>query len=191
QFFPDCTRAKTGNVFRFATYDAQYRSNAVGRVMHGRKSRPVVGPAVHVLLMAGFDKLKLAQLPLVVELFHEKELPGVHDSFHHHVGETGFFHRLHDPAAVLHRSSHGNRTSHVFPGTKGLQRLAGMVWDEPVNMYRVDVRVFQQFIEIGVPYFKSETVSDLTQRFAVPLSVRVPVGTRMPLVDWDKLRSEA
>ena len=67
----------------------QHRPDAVRGVPHRRQARPVVRPAVHVLLMAGLEELDLAQLALVVELLDEEELAGVDHGFHHHVLQAG------------------------------------------------------------------------------------------------------
>ncbi len=40
------------------------RPHAMGRIPHGRQARPVIGPAVHVLLMACLNELQLAELAL-------------------------------------------------------------------------------------------------------------------------------
>src|SRR5690242_2969120 len=67
QFRTDSAGAETRNIFRFRACKSQYGANAMRGVMHRRKPRPIVRPAVHVLLMAGLQKLEFPQLTFVIE----------------------------------------------------------------------------------------------------------------------------
>src|SRR5581483_2811048 len=77
-----------GDAARLAQ-DRQTRTDAVGGVVHRRQAGPVVGPAVHVLLMAAAQELNAAQFALVVQVLGEKVLAGIDDGLHHHVDLAG------------------------------------------------------------------------------------------------------
>ena len=58
--------------------DRQTRTDAMGRIMHRRQAGPVVGPAVHILLMAAAEELNAAGVAaFVVQFLHEKILAAV------------------------------------------------------------------------------------------------------------------
>src|SRR5690606_20311366 len=78
QFLPDGSRPKARYILGFAARKPQHRAYAMRSVMHGRQSRPVVWPAVHILLVTGFEELDFAQLSLFVQFFHEQKLTGVY-----------------------------------------------------------------------------------------------------------------
>ena len=57
-------RTETGDVLGLGPRQGQAGADAVRGVVHRRQTGPVVGPAVHVLLMARLQELDLAQLAL-------------------------------------------------------------------------------------------------------------------------------
>ncbi len=121
QFFTDGAGGETGDVFRFVASEAEGGADAVGGVMHGGHAFPVVGPAVHVLLVGGFDELQFAEFAFVVQVFHVEEFARVNDGFHHHVFEAAFFGQFDDFFAVFLAGGHGNGAGDVFAGFQGGQ----------------------------------------------------------------------
>ncbi len=120
--------------------DRQARADAVRGVPHRRQARPVVGPAVHVLLVAPPQELEPAQLAFVVEFLDEQVLSAVNDRLHHHVDLAALALGLDDLAAFVDRCPHRNGAGDVLAGLQGFDRHPGMVGDRRVDMDRVDVR---------------------------------------------------
>lgn len=113
-FFADGAGGEAGNVFRFMAAEPEEGADAVGGVVHGGEAGPVAGPAFHVLLVGGFEKLEFAEFAGVVEFLHEEELAGVDDGLHHHVFEAGGGAEFDDRFAVLDRGRHGDGAGDVL-----------------------------------------------------------------------------
>ena len=90
----------------------------MGGVVHRWKPRPISRPSFHVLLVAGFEKLQLAEFALVMELFHEQKFAGINHGFHHHVVEAGLGAEFNDGFAVLLGSRHGHRAGDMLAGAQ-------------------------------------------------------------------------
>ncbi|MNL76878.1 hypothetical protein D3C87_2029190 [compost metagenome] len=58
-------------------------------------------------------------------------------------------------------------------------------------MYCVDVRIFQQFVVVGIAYFNAVLVTGFIQFRFSTLANRVHVGIGMLLINGDKLGAEA
>ena len=76
-------------------------ADAVRRIVHGRQTRPIVGPPVHILLMAGLHELQLAEFAAVQHLLHVQILARVDDRLGHEVLQPGRVAELNDAPAVL------------------------------------------------------------------------------------------
>ena len=113
-FFADAAGRKAGDVFGLVAGEAEDGADAVGGVVHGREAGPISGPAFHILLVGGFEKLEFAEFAFVVEFLHEEELAGVDDGLHHHVFESGGLANFDDPAAVIDRGRHRDGAGDVF-----------------------------------------------------------------------------
>ena len=85
ELFADPARAVADDALGMLAQDRQAGADAVRGVPHRRQARPVIGPAVHVLLVAPAQELEPAQLALVVQLLDEQVLAAVDDRLHHHV----------------------------------------------------------------------------------------------------------
>src|SRR5690606_40630035 len=59
-------RTEARHIFGLGSGQSQYGTHAMGGVVHGRQSGPIVRPAVHVLLMAGFKELDFPQFTFFV-----------------------------------------------------------------------------------------------------------------------------
>ena len=66
QVVANASRAVADHTLSMLAQESQAWADAVGGVVHGRQAGPVIGPAVHVLLMAAAQELNPAQLALVV-----------------------------------------------------------------------------------------------------------------------------
>jgi hypothetical protein len=106
------------------------RADAVGGVPHRGQAGPVIGPAVHVLLVARLEELELAEGALVVEFLHVQELPGVHHGLHHHVLQPGLLLEFDDLLAVGEIGrGHGHGAGDVLAGLQpsmDIQAWSGM-----------------------------------------------------------------
>ena len=85
ELLADPARPVADDALGMLAQDRQAGADAVGGVPHRRQARPVIGPAVHVLLVAAAQELEPAQLALVVQLLDEQVLAAVDDRLHHHV----------------------------------------------------------------------------------------------------------
>ena len=113
----------------------------MGGVPHGGQAGPVVGPAVHVLLVAAAQELEPAELTLVVQLLDEQVFAAVDDGLHHHVDLAALALGRDDLAALVDRGSHGHGAGHVLAGLQGRDGHPGVVGDRRVDVNRVDVGV--------------------------------------------------
>src|SRR5262249_36328632 len=127
QLLADAAGAVADDTLGVLTQDGQAGADAVRGVVHGRQTRPVVGPAVHVLLMAATQELDAAQLALVVQLLGEEVLPAVNDGLHHHVDFAGLALRLDDLPAFVDGRRHRHGAGDVLARLEGGEALRGVV----------------------------------------------------------------
>ena len=141
EFLADRAGAEAGDVFGRGVRQREHRADAVRGVPHRRQARPVVGPAVHVLLVAGLEELDLAELALVVELLDVEELAGVDDGLHHHVLQAGLActrSTIFLQSAMLVAIGHG--AGDVLAGLEGRDGHPGVIGDRRVDVHGVHVR---------------------------------------------------
>ena len=124
QFLANRAGAETGNVFGGRFGQRQHRPDAMRRIPHRRQAGPIIRPTVHVLLMAGLEKLDFAQLPLFVEFLDVKKLTGIDHCLHHHVSLFRPPDEIHDFPAVRNAGGHGHGAGDVFAG---LERGDGLM----------------------------------------------------------------
>ena len=104
------------HVLGMLAQDRQARADAVGGVPHGGQPRPVIGPAVHVLLVAAAQELEPAQLAFVVQFLHEQVLAAVDDRLHHHVDLAACALGFDDLAAFVDRGAHRDGAGDMLAG---------------------------------------------------------------------------
>ena len=109
-------------------------------VPHGRQPGPVVGPAVHVLLMAAAKELEPAQLALVVQILDEEVFTTVDDGLHHHVDLAAIALGRDDPPALVDRRPHRHGAGDVLAGLEGLDGHPGVIGNRRIDVNGVDVR---------------------------------------------------
>ena len=187
----DLPRAEAAHLGRVAARQRQHRADTVGGVVHRRQARPVIRPAVHVLLVRGLQELNPAEVAVLVELLHEQELARVHDGLHHHVLLAARDLRLNDALAVLDAGRHRHRAGDVLAGLQRLNGLLGVERNRRVDVDRVDVRVLQQLGVIGVALLDPEGVADGVQLLLIALADRDRHRIRVSLVDGDELGAKA
>src|SRR5262249_22736963 len=158
QLFADAAGAVADDALGVLAEQGQARADAVGGVVHGRQAGPVVGPAVHVLLVAAAQGLDPAQLALVVQLLDEEVLPAVDDRLHHHVDLAGLAPGLDELLALLDGGGHRHGAGDVLAGPQRGQALRGVVGDGRVDVDGVDSRVPEQLVEVGVAGLDAEAV---------------------------------
>ena len=191
ELFANPTRPVADHALGMLAQDGQAGADAVGGVPHGGQSRPVIGPAVHVLLVASPQELKPAQLALFIQLLDEKILAAVDDRFHHHVRLAALSLGFNDLLAFFDGSSHGNRARNVFSSVQGFDRHPGMIGDGGVDVHGVDVRVFEEISILRVPGLDSVTIAAFVQALAVTAANRVDFRPGVLLINRDKFGSEA
>ena len=191
EFLADGAGAEAGDIFGGRSGEREHRPDTVRRIPHRRQSRPVVGPAVHVLLMARLQELYLSEIAFFVELLDVKKLAAIDHGFHHDVILFRLPHEVHDFLAVLNAGRHRHGAGDVFAGLERRNRLPGVIGNGGVDVDGVDVRVLEQLVEIVVPVLHAKRVADRIQFCAGALADGVHVGARMPLVDGNKLGAEA
>ena len=116
QLLADPARAVADDALGVLAQEGQAGADAVGGVLHRRQARPVVGPAVHVLLVAAAQELEPAQLALVVQLLDEEVLAAVDDRLHHHVDLAAGALGLDDLAALVDGRGHRHGAGDVLAG---------------------------------------------------------------------------
>jgi len=182
---------ETGHVFRVLAGKAEYGADAMGRVIHGRQTRPISWPAVHVLLMTGLKELDLPELTGLIQLLHEEELPAVDDRFHHHVPRA----RSSSVTRMISKRSsdgggHRHGAGHMLSSAQGFERLGGVIGNRGIDVNRVDLRIAEHVIVIQVALGHSVTVSARVQTRPVPAANRRHFGIGVPLINGNKLRTE-
>ena len=170
---------------------AEKGADAVSGVVHGRKSGPVAGPTVHVLLMGGFEELELAEFAIIVKLFHEEELAGVDDGFHHHVFQARGGAEIDDCFTVLDGGRHGDGAGDVLASLEGGDGLLGVIGNGGVDVDGVDRGISEDVFEIGVALFDAIFIADLVERGFGALTNGHEIGVRMALVNGDEFGTEA
>ena len=162
-FFANRAGSEAGHVFSLVAPEAEEGADTVGGVVHGREAGPVSGPAVHVLLVRGFQELKFTEFALIVELLHKEEFTGVDDSFHHHIFQTGRCTEIDDGFAVLDRGGHGDGASDVFASLQSRDCLLGVVRDGGVDMNCINLGIGEEFLVACVALFDAIFVSNLIE----------------------------
>ncbi len=160
------------------------------RVVHRHHVFPIVGPAFHVLRMRGLHVLDLAKLAGVVKLLDIQVFAAVDDGFGHHVLETGLAHERDDFLGLLDRRRHRHGADDVLARLEGGDRHGGMVGDRAVDVDDIDLRIGQDFTEIGVAVLDPELVADLIEMRLCALGDRRDLSIRMRLIDGNELRTE-
>ncbi len=178
------------NALRQLAQQGQAGADAVGGVVHGRQAGPVIGPAVHVLLMAAAQELDASQFALVVEFLHKQVFPAVNDGLHHHVDLAGGPLRLDQLFALLDGGGHGHGAGDVFAGLERRQALGGVVGDGRVDVHGVDRGVLEHVFVAGVASLDAETVAALVQLGLVAAANGGQLGVGVCLVDGDELGAE-
>jgi hypothetical protein len=191
QFVADGARAEAAHVFGVEAEQAGDGTHAVRGVPHGRQAGPVVGPAIHVLLMRRLEELHLAQHSLFVEFADVEELPGVHDRLHHHVLQPGLLHQLHDLLAVLDAGRHGHRTGDVLARLERGDGHPAVVGDGRVDVDGINVGILEDVGKLLVADRDIEGVPDGVQLLLVALADGVAGRFRVALPDGDEFRAEA
>ena len=191
--FANGSAGKTTDILSFVAAEAQDGSDAVGRVMHWRESGPVAGPSIHILLVAGFEKLEFAEFAIVIEFLHVKELPGVDDRFHHHVVEAGFSAQFDDGLAVFLRGRHRDGASDVLAGFESGDGLFGVVRNRRIDVDRINLGVCEKLFVVSVTFFDSKLVADFIEGGFSALADRRHFGVRVALVNGNEFgtKSEA
>jgi len=125
--FADGAGAEAGDVFGDGPGQREHGYDTMRRIPHWGQAGPIIGPAVHVLLMTRLEKLNFAELALFVEVLDVKKLAGIDDGFHHHVLLPRLLHEIHDLLAVLDAGRHGYGASDVFAGFERGDGLPGVI----------------------------------------------------------------
>lgn len=170
---------------------SKQRADSVGRVVHGRQALPVPGPSAHLLLVGATQELQPTESSRSKKVLHEEELARVHDRLHHHVVLPGGLDGGDDGLTLVKRSRHGHGARDVLARVQRSDRLASVVGDRRVQMYRVHIRILEQRVERGVPLLDAERVTDSVQLLAVAAADGRESGTRMTLIGGNELRAEA
>jgi hypothetical protein len=191
ELFANPARAVADHAFGMLAQDSQTGADAVGGVPHGGQPRPVIGPAVHVLLMASPQKLELAQLTLFVQLLDEEIFTAVDDGFHHHVDLAALSLGFNDLFAFVNGSSHGNGAGDVLSGVQGLDRHPGVVGDRGIDVNSVDIRIFEKVTIVGVAGFDSVAIATFINALAATAANRVDFRAGVFLINRDKFGTEA
>ena len=196
EVFADATGAEAddligqGGLVGFAE-DGQAGADAVGGVPHGGQAGPVVGPAVHVLLVGASEELDAAEFAFFIEFAGEQVFAAVDDGFHHHVdlaaGALGFD----DRPAFVDGGAHRHGAGDVFAGLEGFDGHPGVVGDRAIDVDGVDVGVFEQVAVVGVAGLDIEAVADFVEAFLVAPADGRDVGAWVVLIDGDEFGSEA
>ena len=160
-------------------------------VVHRRQARPVVGPAVHVLLVRAAQELDPSQLALVVQFLDEEVLAAVDDGFHHHEDLAARPLGLDEPLAVFDAGGHRHGAGDVLAGLEGGEALGGVVGDRRVDVNGVDVGVGEELVVVGVADFDAETVAALLQPLFGAATDGGHLRVGVVLVDRDELGAEA
>jgi len=160
-------------------------------VVHWWQTRPVVGPTVHVLLMARLQKLNLAQLAFLVQLAQEQKLTGVDDCLGHHVLESSFLHQLDDLSALVHSGGHRHRTHDVFARFQSGNRLAGMIGNGRIDVNEVHVGIGEHVLEAREAFGHAERIADFVKFLVRSLADGVHVGVGVMLINGNKLCPKA
>jgi hypothetical protein len=136
------------------------------------------------------EVLQLAEFALVVELLDEQKFAAVNDRLGHHVLQAGFVYGLAKLLALGDRCCHWHGAHDVLAGAQGLDGLRCVIGDRRVDVYGIDLRIFQQFVVIRVAFRDAELVGHGVHLRLVAPTHRDEVGVGMRLVDGNKLCPE-
>ena len=165
EVFTNPPRAVARHGLRVLAEDRQAGAHAVRGVPHRRQARPVVGPSVHVLLVAPPKELDPAELAPVVKLPGEEVFAAVDDRLHHHVDLARAALGFDDPPALVDAGRHRHGAGDVLAGLECRDALRAVVGDRRVDVDGVDPGVIQDLLELGVAGRDPETVAAFVQPF--------------------------
>ena len=118
------------------------------RIPHRREARPVIRPAIHVLLMAGLEELDFAELAFFVQLLDDREYSRAYTTVSIIMYfMPGLLHQVDDLLAILDAGRHRHGAGHVLARLQRGDGLPGVVGNRRVDVDRIHVRVLQQFFE--------------------------------------------
>lgn len=190
-FLTDGSGRETTDIFGLAASKSEHGADAMGGIVHGGKAGPVSGPAVHVLLVAGFEELQLSKLALIIEFLHEEKFAGVDHGLHHHVFESGFAAGIDDRLAIFSARRHRHSAGHVLAGAQGFEGVFGVIGDGGVDVDGVDVWIREKGVVVGVAFGDAKLVAYLIQGIRIALAEGDDIGIWMALVDGNELGAEA
>jgi hypothetical protein len=191
EVFANPARPVADDAFCVFSQDGQAGADAVRGIPHRRQAGPVVGPAVHILLVAAAQELDLAQLTLFVKLLDEQVFAAVDDGFHHHVDLAARALGGDDLLAFVDGRSHGHGARDVLAGVQGLDGHPGVVGNGGVDVHRVDGRVLEQVTIVGVAGLDPVAIAAFIEAFAVATGDRVDFRAGVFLIDRDEFGPEA
>ena len=185
--------AEAAHVLRGGARQARgHRADAMGGIPHGRQSGPIVGPAIHVLLVTGLEKLELAELALVEELFHKEVLAAIDHGLHHHVLEAGLFDQIDDLLAILDGGGHGHGAGHVLAGFESGDGLGGVIGDRRIDVDGMHLGILEQVAKLRVaPGHPGRHLRSAIQLLGRALADRVHIRVGMPLINGNEFGTEA
>ena len=140
--------------------------------------------------MARLKKLDFAELAPFIHLLDEQEFARIDDGFHHHVFFAHAPGELHDLSAVLDACGHRHGAGDMFARFQRCNRLPGVIGNRRVDVDRIDIRIFEQLLVIGVASFHSEGVANGIQLLFRPLADGVHVRIWVTLINGNELGSE-
>ena len=191
QVLADATRPVADDALRVLAQQGQAGAHAVGGIPHGREARPVVGPAVHVLLMAAPQELEPAQLALVVQLLDEQVFAAVHDGLHHHVDLAALPLGLDDLPALVDARAHRHGAGDVLARLEGRDRHPGVIRDRRIDVDGVDLGVLEHLLVVGVTGGDLVAIAAFIQALLVAAADAVHLRAGIVLIDGDELGAEA
>jgi hypothetical protein len=191
EVFANPARPVADDAFCVLTQDGQAGADAVGGVPHRRQARPVVRPAVHILLVAAAEELDFSQLALVVKFLDEQVFAAVDDGFHHHVDLAARALGGDDLLAFVDGRAHGHGAGDVLARVQGLDGHPGVVGDRGINVDGVDGGVFEQVTIVGKAGRNAVAIAAFIEAFAVAAGDRVDFRAGVFLIDRDEFGSEA
>src|SRR5678815_1901078 len=143
EFLADGSAPKTTHIFRRLPDKPSHGADAMRGVPHWRQPRPVVRPAVHILLVARLDELEFAQFPGVEQFLHEKVLARIHDGLGHHVFAPSLLHKFDDLLAFRDARCHRYRAGHMLAGFQRGDRLPPVIRDRRIDVHEVHIRILE------------------------------------------------
>ena len=160
-------------------------------IVHRRQAGPVVGPAIHVLVVAGLEELDASQFARAVELLEVEELARIDHRLGHHVAQSGGLAQLDDAPAFVQGGRHRHRAHDMLARLERLDAHAPMLRDRGVDVHRIDVLVGEHVLVAGVAPADREGIPDLLELGWITLAERGDLGIGVALVDRDEFGAEA